>query len=357
MFFKKAVSKEPEAHSSVSVVRPDEAALDAAVALMQTYGRYAVDTDEVTSHDVRSSCEEWVSRILIGESSSDGAVVRRDWGGLRHFFERTRSAESDFFVRSQSSLREALQQFAACLAHALAADRKADGTLEQELESLASTLQSNDPEFIRNHADKVVRAARLTIMERRQREMRHVETLATKFNQLRAELLEARTQATTDGLTQLYNRTALDQHLERITDWGILFHQSPALLFIDVDHFKPINDTYGHLGGDQVLRGLSDVLTRCFLRRQDFVARYGGEEFAVVVVDTPMETLRSMAQRLLEAVRKMECPLAPTPPEVTISMGIAQLRPAERPVSWIERADRALYEAKQAGRDRLIVAQ
>jgi diguanylate cyclase len=157
-------------------------------------------------------------------------------------------------------------------------------------------------------------------------------------------------------LTLLYNRNALDQHLERIADWGVLFQHPPTLLLLDVDHFKEVNDSYGHPVGDLVLRAIGDVLTRSFLRRQDFVARYGGEEFAVVVVETAESTLTAMATRLLESIRKMDLQHAGKPIEVTISLGLAALGSGERPSSWIERADRALYEAKQRGRDRMIRA-
>ncbi len=364
MFFKKSNPSLPAQSSpdAPSATDDGERALDTIAALVRAYARYAIDTDATSAEQIQKACDGWASRIIIGatradnENSEPPSLGRRDWGGLLRFFEDSRHVEADYVVRSLTSLRESLQQFASCLGYALATDRQADGSLEEQLQTLAASLDDNDPERIRKTAERVLKAARLTMLERRQREAKQVEVLADKFNQLKTELLEARTQATTDTLTQLYNRNALDQHLERIADWGILFQHSPALILVDVDHFKEINDTFGHPVGDEVLRRLADVLTRSFLRRQDFVARYGGEEFAVVAVETPPHTLQAMAERLLNAVRKMEVTHAGQQIEVTISLGVAQLAQGERPAAWIERADQALYEAKHRGRDRMITA-
>ncbi len=364
MFFRKSSSQLPAVNpepTDTPRVEDSDRALDSIAELVRTYGKYSIETAAQTASEVSEKCDAWASRIVLGATRADEAnggagAGRRDFGGLMRFFEETRREESEFVNQSQTSLRSALQQFAACLGYALAADRKADGGLEEQLETLASALDTNDPQRIKLNADRVLRAARLTLLERRQREAKQVEILAEKFNQLKTELLEARTQATTDALTLLYNRNALDQHLERIADWGVLFQHAPCLLLLDVDHFKEINDQYGHPVGDAVLRSIADVLTRSFLRRQDFVARYGGEEFAVVVVETSETTLTTMASRLLESIRKMDFQHAGTPIEITISLGLASLTSGERPASWLERADRALYQAKKRGRDRMIRA-
>lgn len=357
MFFKKSVPPCPAPVSPEAAA--DDHALDTVAALLRAYGRRAIDTDVATAAETREACEGWAARIIVGPTRADASGPERpprDFGELLRFFEAERQSESDYVNQALSSLRDALQQFAACLGYALAADRKADGALEDELETLARCLDTNDPARIKSTADRVLKAARLTLLERRQRETRQVEILAEKFNQLKTELVEARTQATTDSLTQLYNRNALDQHLERIADWGILFQHSPALLLLDVDHFKEINDTHGHHAGDQVLKHLADVLTRSFLRRQDFVARYGGEEFAVVAVETPTSTLQAMATRLLQSVRSMDVSETDPAIEVTVSLGVARLVPGERPAAWLERADQALYQAKHGGRDRMFIA-
>jgi diguanylate cyclase (GGDEF)-like protein len=126
---------------------------------------------------------------------------------------------------------------------------------------------------------------------------------------------------------------------------------------LDIDHFKWVNDTHGHPCGDQVLRETAETLVRCFKRKDDFVARYGGEEFAVVLRDLDLKTARTVAERGMGAIRILEIHRdgLPEPLRITVSMGIARLRPGETAAAWIERADRALYQAKNGGRDRIEV--
>jgi diguanylate cyclase (GGDEF)-like protein len=124
---------------------------------------------------------------------------------------------------------------------------------------------------------------------------------------------------------------------------------------IDLDHFKQVNDTHGHPGGDVVLKGAADAIVRVFTRRSDFVARYGGEEFAVIVVDVEPADLEPLCSRLLKAVRALridyrECEIA-----LTCSIGAASFRADDNVEAFLQRADQALYQAKQSGRDRAVI--
>ena len=177
--------------------------------------------------------------------------------------------------------------------------------------------------------------------------------MASRLDKLRDELDNARTQAAIDPVTKIYNRAAFDEQVEREIDLSNLFGTRSCLIMVDLDHFEWVNDTYGHPCGDEVLRQVADALTRCFMRRGDFVTRYGGEEFAIVLRDMPVPAARDVAERGMTTVRNLEIlhgDLA-EPIRVTASMGIAQLRQGETSSSWIERADRALYQAKDGGRD------
>ena len=122
---------------------------------------------------------------------------------------------------------------------------------------------------------------------------------------------------------------------------------------IDVDHFKAFNDRYGHPAGDRCLQQVASALAE-ELRAGDCLARYGGEEFAILCTPSREEDAAKLAQRLLEAVRRLEIPQAG--PRVTVSIGGACARPDhDCAESFIEAADRQLYWAKQAGRDRAIL--
>ncbi len=156
--------------------------------------------------------------------------------------------------------------------------------------------------------------------------------------------------ALTDPLTDLPNRRALDEQLtRRLEDYrkhGIPF----SLLMFDLDHFKQINDTFGHPVGDEVLKGLSGTM-RSALRRHDFVARYGGEEFAVILPHTNLDEAQRAAGKASEGMALLSDQFAHLDRSVTASGGLASIAPGEEIASLVRRADEALYAAKENGRN------
>jgi diguanylate cyclase (GGDEF)-like protein/PAS domain S-box-containing protein len=169
----------------------------------------------------------------------------------------------------------------------------------------------------------------------------------TELEQLRAKLTE---QAVRDGLTGLHNR----RHLTAVLDEHPQGEQL-SLVLIDVDHFKSVNDRYGHAVGDQVLVRLAQTLSGA-ARDVDTVARYGGEEFVVVLPGVDVRTAADRADgwRRQCASVVVDTPLGPL--TVSFSAGVAQLSAGDAPDDLLRRADAALYRAKQAGRDQVVVA-
>jgi diguanylate cyclase (GGDEF)-like protein len=155
----------------------------------------------------------------------------------------------------------------------------------------------------------------------------------------------------TDSLTGVYNRKKLDDILaDQFTRYR-RSHRAFALLMLDIDNFKSLNDTYGHLTGDEVLANLAAILKRS-VRNVDFVARYGGEEFVVVLVETPAEAALQIAERIRALVETPRLGAANKLISVTVSLGVTDSRDGDaRPEDVLARADRAMYEAKHAGRN------
>ena len=161
--------------------------------------------------------------------------------------------------------------------------------------------------------------------------------------------------ATRDALTELYNRRhfveAVDREIARSTRHG----RPLVMCIIDVDLFKPVNDRYGHIAGDGVLRQLAGIVRR-FVRGEDVAARIGGEEFAVLLPETDLEAALAFAERLREAVASDTFELGGEPQRLTISIGIAGLSPERQERSALmQAADAALYRAKDEGRNRVCV--
>jgi len=183
-------------------------------------------------------------------------------------------------------------------------------------------------------------------------------SLAQKTDELEAANRELFETARTDALTRVGNRLRLHEDLCRLEGQAERYGYSYALAMCDLDHFKAYNDALGHLDGDTALRAVADILAReC--RTSDGVYRYGGEEFAVIMAEQALTRAGLGLDRIRLAVQQANIPhpASPTAPFLTISVGVAERRPGcvsdGRDV--LQRADAALYRAKQQGRNRVVL--
>lgn len=202
-------------------------------------------------------------------------------------------------------------------------------------------------------------------------ERRHFDELTSLNNQmqtLQRELVkknlelerlydELQRLAITDELTGLLNRRGLFDLGSREFERSKRFNESISGLMFDLDHFKSFNDTYGHAVGDEVLR---EVAVRCTanVRQIDILGRYGGEEFAVILPGTNLANARLMCERLRQAIDSTPFDTSKGPLLVTITLGVATAGPKmEMPEQLLQKADKALYKAKQSGRNCICIAE
>jgi diguanylate cyclase (GGDEF)-like protein len=166
-----------------------------------------------------------------------------------------------------------------------------------------------------------------------------------------------RKEADHDGLTQINNRQHFDKRLKEEIKRHQRHGQPLSLLMLDVDHFKDINDTYGHQAGDMVLQALGRLLNTS-LRASDFSARYGGEEFTVILPQTAREQALKLAERLRKEVADRDHLFEGQTFAITVSLGVASFDPSSpaSPYTIVSRADRALYRAKERGRNTVVCA-
>lgn len=186
-----------------------------------------------------------------------------------------------------------------------------------------------------------------------------LEKSSSTMQQLKEEMEMIREEAYTDSLTGIPNRKKFDLEVIRLVAEARDEASDLSLIFIDIDHFKSFNDTYGHQIGDQVLR----LVARAFresLKGQDFFCRYGGEEFVIALPKTSLDGAGRIAEILRESIMQKDIKnkiTNETLTRVTISAGVAELRKDEEVEKWISRADKALYRAKKQGRNCVVLSE
>ncbi|RTR40531.1 diguanylate cyclase [Shewanella canadensis] len=159
----------------------------------------------------------------------------------------------------------------------------------------------------------------------------------------------------TDGLTQLHNRRHWQMCMQKEFDRHSRYGDKTSLVMFDIDHFKKINDNYGHLAGDKVIQHISHLLKQS-LRETDCAGRYGGEEFSVVLAHTCAKDALNFANRLRKKIEQSELVFEEESIKVTVSMGISDINDQlENSGQWLAYADRALYQAKESGRNNCVI--
>jgi diguanylate cyclase len=260
-------------------------------------------------------------------------------------------------VTSTTQLHKTLE----LLAHQLEQNAaSSSGNAERFAQSLAagqSALESvTDTTSLRNLLQKLVESTRdassSTTTLRAE-----LEAQQSELRSVRARLGKLETEVVKDPLTGLLNRRGFDQAMEQLNADGMDV-TAAALLMVDLDHFKRVNDTYGHLFGDQVLCATARVLSGV-IKGRDVAARFGGEEFVVLLPDTPQSGAVTLAEQFRDAFSRAKVRRAGSDKvidKLTVSIGVACPKPGESLGASLDRADAALYRAKNEGRNCVRVA-
>jgi diguanylate cyclase (GGDEF)-like protein len=224
-----------------------------------------------------------------------------------------------------------------------------DETDAQLLTAIAAqaTIAIENARLYQQAQDEI--AERIKVEEELRHHRDHLEEL------VRERTAEVQRLAITDSLVDAFNRRHLIVLGNQALDQAQRYHHPLAAIMLDIDHFKKINDTYGHAIGDEALRKLADQL-RKDLRSTDILGRYGGEEFVVLMPETDLQTAHQSAERLLVNIRALRICTPKNEFGFTASVGVAELDHASQQTidELIACADQAMYAAKQAGRDRVV---
>lgn len=316
----------------------------------------------------------------LGDGLSDRSVapaltaIANLISAMRRQIEKENTELQEFLKQLGDNLKEIDQDLSgAQTSHkaSMSSGRDFDAVVHAQVKDIESTVNA-EPEAsqLKHKIQDRLDAIRAHLDENRKTEetrQQQLESQLEKLNSrvhgmenegetLRRRLQEKHEQAVRDPLTGLHNRLAYDERIvQEIARWK-RYNQPMVLMMIDIDHFKKVNDTYGHKAGDKALVLIADQI-RNNIRESDFLARFGGEEFVVLMPETDIESAIVASGKLIKAVQDCEFHYQNSKVNITISAGLAQLRKDDSTESLFKRADEAMYRAKDAGRNRCLVEE
>lgn len=325
--------------------------------------------DEDVSDDIKAvknsiTLVDSIDKLLDAAVAIIGIVVKS--------ITRERQTAQSFLISLNQTLDELNQSIvktAETSKNVSSALRNLNHQIESKIKNLSNATQSaTSIADLKNLVDSELQSLSKDLVERERLEQEEKQALLSSFdfindriNQLESKvnnykkrLSEQRFKSLTDGLTKLPNRAAFDDKYNQEFHLFSTAQSDVTVVVIDVDHFKSINDKYGHSAGDKTLQVIARAL-KMSIRKSDFIARYGGEEFVLLMPGMPIEEAKGPLEKIRKTIKSIPFKFKDTQVEITISLGATQLKSGDTPISAFDRADDALYDAKHSGRDRVCL--
>ena len=232
------------------------------------------------------------------------------------------------------------------------------GSFGEQLTGLTTALQRNDVAALSSQVAETL-AGTAQMQSSVQVLNQQVNASRQEIERLQSDLVRARNEATLDPLTQILNRQGFDKQMASMLQQPVQSGTAHCLVMLDIDHFKQVNDTHGHVMGDRVIQAVGEVLRSCVPDKAHSVARFGGEEFAILMPSSTLTQSLATAELVRQRTKAMKLRDRRTQEvvlTVSISGGVATMQPGDDAQDLIARADGALYKSKQSGRDRVTCA-
>ncbi len=321
--------------------------------LLDVYNKHLIDIDTHPVRRVREQLDEFTRELVAPEKNDAENVLFK----FRQFFASYRVAEYTYIRKNFEEFKGIIWNFVEQLSEDFQSEQAADRIVHRNLEQLKEAVESDSIDELRMKSREFIDFYVAHHSKREEQRSKRMKGIKKNLDVMKKQLVEADRGLKVDHLTQAFNRRSFDEHLKQEASVHKISKAPCTLIMLDIDHFKKINDTYGHDIGDFVLKECVRWLHASFGRENDFVARVGGEEFAVIMSDTAVPLAVKRAEDAMAAIRKDVFVKDDMQLRITVSMGIAQINEGESFDQWLKRADQALYASKNGGRNRFTVSE
>ena len=321
--------------------------------IIDAYNKHLIEMDKQPVRRVRETLDEFARELVKPGNHNPSRVLYR----IRQFFSAYRLDEYTYLQKTFDEFRSIIWDFVDQIGEEIHFEKNNDQDLHQHLESLREAVEANSIEALKSKSREFIDSYVSHQTLKDERRAQRIESIKRNLSVVQTKLAEANKNMRLDPLTGAFNRRSFDEKMHQHLRLMQITSQPVSLLMLDIDHFKKINDTFGHPVGDFVLQELVKILNQIFHRDQDFVARVGGEEFAIILPDYQLAHSEKKAKEALQRIQQEVFIQDGAELRFTISIGIAQLAEGEGGEEWLKRADAALYASKNNGRNQFTSAK
>lgn len=328
--------------------------LSAITALLQFLNDFALDIKDLKSDAFKQRLVELEAEFMQNAKlKKTASVFRKHSKRIRRFIDR----QNRYLTDREIELKDIIDLLAKAMVTLDTDNQRYHQKIYRQSEKIEQFTRLDDIKKLKQALIREIEDIRKTVRAKQERDSRHLKSLSKQVSTLNLELKKARVDSVTDGLTGVFNRKALDRHLDSLVEQNTRTPATFAVLMVDIDDFKAINDAYGHPTGDRVLLALAQ---KCqgLIRNDDFIARYGGEEFVIVLSNASLANATKKAQRICTSVGDNRYALNDNRDvhilNITVSIGVSVYQAGDTAHSVIARADRGLYVAKHTGKNRVV---
>lgn len=315
---------------------------------------FSLDLKEIDSEEFKKKIDDLTEKLISEEKTKK----------LQSVFEKNKKNIITYVKKQKEYLKDREDEFKEIidlLTKAMAVvdhdNQVYNEKIYKQSEKLEKITLLDDIKKIKKKLIIEIENIRKTLKEKEFHDSEKLEKLSKKVNSLNVELEKAKEESVKDGLTGVYNRKAFDRYINKLVERNTVTRAPFSILLLDIDDFKKVNDQFGHQTGDRVLIATARKCKE-FIRSDDFLARYGGEEFVVVLPGASLRNAVKKGKLICKEVAKAKYALEESKEDtiisITLSIGASVHKKGDTVATIVKRADKALYAAKQSGKNRVV---